>query len=405
MTRENFTLKVREQIAESAGYQCSFPTCDRRTIGPSQTPGNVSKSGYAAHIYAASPRGPRGQGGLSPSELQAAGNGIWLCGTHAKLVDNNRGMDYPPEVLLSYKALHESRVLLEHEGLYPPVGWLHKLEIIASPIFRAQQAIQLAKLNLICGNNGTGKTAIVEWIASFFDCQELRRWMLTGQKPLELRMSVLTPKLQSLSLRAKQGRITYHIEGQEVAFIPVGFTVLKPKRLDYSILDDREMLSRSLGLPAILIPSLLDEANRFPHAHISNLRFEMVESEEDNPTGTKREILRANVPGAYPGLGLRNLSGAEAEGVLLELAMAAARLSGKYCPTLLILDAAAAIICEGFFEYYSYHLLDPINQFQTLLTIPTRNLNLDNIRWNGWQVIRTVGSRPNITLNQDIRRA
>ena len=122
MPRTNFTPKVRERIESAAGHQCSFPACNRRTSGPGPSSEYLSNSGYAAHIYAASSGGPRGQGGLSDVELSDAANGIWLCGRHAKLVDNNKGSAYPPEALHSYKALHEARILLEHEGLYPPIG-------------------------------------------------------------------------------------------------------------------------------------------------------------------------------------------------------------------------------------------------------------------------------------------
>jgi hypothetical protein len=54
----------------------------------------------------------------------------------------------------------------------------------------------------------------------------------------------------------------------------------------------------------------------------------------------------------------------------------------------------------GFFDFYSHHFLDPDNQFQTILCIPTRDLDLNSIRWNGWQVIRTVGKRPDVIIEQ-----
>jgi hypothetical protein len=97
------------------------------------------------------------------------------------------------------------------------------------------------------------------------------------------------------------------------------------------------------------------------------------------------------------------LSGREAERIVLEFATAAARLSGKYCPTLLVIDDSVSIVFEGFFDFYSHHLLDPLNQFQTLMCIAERKLDLDNVKWNGWQVIRTNGKAPNVTLTQDVR--
>lgn len=401
MPRANFSPKVRDLIEAAAGHQCSFPACNRRTNGPGPTSEYISNSGYAAHIYAASKGGPRGQGGLSDAELSGAGNGIWLCGRHAKQVDNNRGIAYPPETLHSYKALHEARVLLEHEGLYPPVGWLHELTIVQGPLFAMPQKVQLSKLNLIYGMNCTGKTAITEWITGFFDPTPLERWTPTKVQPLTLRLSLLNPKLQNLGLKLEGNKLQYSVDGKPVAFIPIGFKIFKPNRLDFSIADDKEMLASALALPVVTIESLIDEVNTFPHAKVSNLRFE--QDADDDGNLIDRFLLRADVQGTVPGLTLRGLSGREGERILLELATAAARLSGKYCPTLLVLDDSISIVFEGFFDFYSHHLLDPLNQFQTLMCIAERNLDLDNVKWNGWQVIRTNGKIPNVTLTQDVR--
>lgn len=401
MPRANFTPKVRELIESAAGHQCSFPACNRRTSGPGLTSEYLSNSGYAAHIYAASSGGPRGQGGLSEAELKGAGNGIWLCGKHAKLVDNNKGNVYPPETLHSYKALHEARVLLEHEGLYPPIGWLHELTIVQGPLFSMLQKVQLSKLNLIYGMNCTGKTAITEWITGFFDSKTLERWTPARKQPLMLRLSLLNPKLQHLGITLDGKTLQYTIDGKPVAFVPIGFKIFKPDRLDFSIQDDREMLAQALSLPIVTIESLVSEVNSFPHAKASNLRFEQDTDDDGNPVD--RFILRADVHGTVTGLTLRGLSGREGECIVLELATAAARLSGKYCPTLLVLDGSISIVFEGFFDFYSHHLLDPLNQFQTLMCIAERELDLDNVKWNGWQVIRTNGKVPNVTLTQDVR--
>jgi hypothetical protein len=401
MPRANFTPKIRELIESAAGHQCSFPACNRRTSGPGPTSEHLSNSGYAAHIYAASRGGPRGQGGLSEAELKGAGNGIWLCGRHAKLVDNNKGNAYPPETLHSYKALHEARVLLEHEGLYPPIGWLHELTIGQGPLFSMPQKVQLSKLNLIYGMNCTGKTAITEWITGFFDSKTLERWTPARKQPLMLRLSLLNPKLQHLGITLDGKTLQYTIDGKPVAFVPIGFKIFKPDHLDLSIQDDREMLAQALSLPVVTIESLVSEVNSFPHAKASNLRFEQDTDDDGNPVD--RFILRADVHGTVPGLTLRGLSETEGERIVLELATAAARLSGKYCPTLLVLDGSISIAFEGFFDFYSHHLLDPLNQFQTLMCITERELDLDNVKWNGWQVIRTNGKVPNVTLTQDVR--
>jgi hypothetical protein len=403
MARENFPPKVRKLIEAAAGHQCSFPACNRRTTGRGPTSDYASNSGYAAHIYAASGGGPRGQGGLSEAELKSAGNGIWLCGIHAKLIDNNRGKSYPPETLHSYKDLHEARVLLEHEGLYPPIGWLHELTIVQGPVFAAPQKVQLSKLNLIYGSNCTGKTALTEWITGFLDPEPLKRWTPAEQQPLILQLTLLNPKLQHLRLKIDGRKLQYFVDGKPVAFIPIGFKIFKPQRLNFSIKDDREMLAAALAIPVVTVESLIEEVNSFTHAKASNLRFELDTDDEGNKTS--RYVLRADLPGTAPGLTLRGLSGREGECILLELATAAARLAGKYCPTLLVFDYSISIIFEGFFDFYSHHLLDPINQFQTLMCIAERNLDLNNVKWNGWQVIRTNGRAPCVTLTQDVRAA
>ncbi|MEZ2352123.1 hypothetical protein [Caballeronia sp. RCC_10] len=320
-----------------------------------------------------------------------------MCGVHAKAVDNNSGVAYSPETLLSYKALHEARVLLEHEGLYPPVGWLHELTILRGPLFTSPQTVQLAKLNLLYGPNETGKTALTEWIAGFFDRRILKRWEEWSDQPLEVRLSLLNPKLQTLQFICDSEGTKYSIDQKSVAFVPIGFNLFRPSRPNFSIDDDLAMLSDALKLPEKTVRSLLSEVNSFAHAEVSNLRFE--------PSEDGSNVLTCDLHGTHPGLALRSLSSREIERVIIELITAAARLSGKYCPTLLILDEVPSLIFEGFFEFYSRHFLDPSNQFQTVMCLPTRGLDLEAVVWNGWQVIRTEGKRPSVRISQRIRPA
>lgn len=161
--------------------------------------------------------------------------------------------------------------------------------------------------------------------------------------------------------------------------------------------DDLAVVSRALNLSPTLVRNLVDEVNSFAHAKVSNMRF------ETNDEGFF--VLRGDVHGTVPGLSLRALSGREVERVLIELATAAARLSGRHCPTLLILDSMPSIIFDGFFDFFSKHLLDPANQFQTILCIPKRQLDLSAIRWKGWEVVRTEGKPPNARISQEIRAA
>ena len=394
--RINFSPAVRKLAADRAGNQCSFPTCNRRTVGPGAAEDQVSGDGIGAHIYSASPQGPRGQGGLSREELEQVENCIWLCSTHAKIVDNNRGVAFPPETLNSYKTLQEARVRRELQGLYSPIGWLHEVAMLENPIFKIGQKIRLSKLNLIYGENESGKSALTEWIAGSFDIKYLRRWWNRQSGPLHVQLSYLNPQLNFIDFRVtSRTKFEVKIGEHAVPFnpIPVRFIRLHDAYLRFD--DDLLNISHNLRLSPQIVRNLVDEIHAFPHARIRNIQFK--KDEQGNRT------LYSDVEGTVPGLSLGMLSGRERERVFMEFATAAARVSGRYTPTMLILDGCPLILFESFFDFYSHHLLDPDNQFQTLMCIPSRELDLERVRWNGWEVIRTIGHSKNIVISQELR--
>jgi hypothetical protein len=176
-TRIDFSAKTRQIIALRSGYRCAHPECDgRTTVGPATQFDQYEDTGKASHIFAASQRGPRGRGNLSDDELGSVANGLWLCGTHADQVDKNDGVDYPPHVLLSWKAVHEFRIAREHGAVLNPFGWIESFHIIDAPVFKPDQNINFANLNVIVGDNAVGKTAICEWLWSLKDSSTLPRW-------------------------------------------------------------------------------------------------------------------------------------------------------------------------------------------------------------------------------------
>src|SRR5436305_14812224 len=85
--RIEFPPNTKKLVASRSAYECSFPNCGLITIWPGARPDEVSITGAAAHIYSASPSGPRGQAELTKDSLCSAENAICLCKTHAKLID------------------------------------------------------------------------------------------------------------------------------------------------------------------------------------------------------------------------------------------------------------------------------------------------------------------------------
>ncbi|KQY50737.1 hypothetical protein ASD46_23340 [Rhizobium sp. Root491] len=105
--RDNFSPAVKKAVAMRAGWQCSFAACQQKTVGPSEeTPGAFAIVGDAAHICAAAPGGRRFDETMSPEERSGIGNAIWLCPTHARLIDRDEAT-YTADMLRAMKAARE----------------------------------------------------------------------------------------------------------------------------------------------------------------------------------------------------------------------------------------------------------------------------------------------------------
>jgi hypothetical protein len=89
-TRHEFSSVTRKTLAERSGYRCSNPECGAATVGPSLVdPEASARVGMAAHIRAASPKGPRYSKQQTKAQRTSADNGLWMCETCGKLVDSD----------------------------------------------------------------------------------------------------------------------------------------------------------------------------------------------------------------------------------------------------------------------------------------------------------------------------
>ena len=109
--RDDFSEEVKAVLGRRVNLRCSKPGCYASTSGPQVDPAKALNVGVAAHITAASPGGPRYDGRLSPEKRQSAENGIWLCQTCAKLVDNDPTR-FTVELLNSWKRWAEEGALM-----------------------------------------------------------------------------------------------------------------------------------------------------------------------------------------------------------------------------------------------------------------------------------------------------
>lgn len=123
--------------------------------------------GVGAHITAASKKGPRYDGDLSPRERSDADNGIWMCQTHAKLVDDNASKHTVAE-LRRWKAQHEDWVFRRVAyGLAHPHAGISVLRITNIGPFRERSEVKLGRVTVVVGDNSAGKTTVCETLAAF----------------------------------------------------------------------------------------------------------------------------------------------------------------------------------------------------------------------------------------------
>lgn len=115
MARDDFSRQTIDRMAKRAGMRCSNPDCRSPTSGPAAAPTDVTNTGVAAHICAASLGGPRYDGDMAPEERSAITNGIWLCQNHAKLVDDDE-IAFPVSLLREWKEVAEHIAALELRG-------------------------------------------------------------------------------------------------------------------------------------------------------------------------------------------------------------------------------------------------------------------------------------------------
>ncbi len=112
--RNDFSVATKELLAKRVAYRCSNPGCRQVTSGPQENPIKVINIGVAAHITAASVDGPRYDPSLTLKERRSPKNGIWLCQSCAKLVDNDP-IRYEVDILHQWKIIAETNAAHELE--------------------------------------------------------------------------------------------------------------------------------------------------------------------------------------------------------------------------------------------------------------------------------------------------
>src|SRR5574337_977426 len=103
-----FPKPVKELLAKQAGQVCS--KCKRNTSGGTSNPQKATIIGEAAHIEGARPSDRRYNPKMTSEERSNIRNGIWLCASCHKEIDDDP-KKFTVELLQEMKKHHEDSVL------------------------------------------------------------------------------------------------------------------------------------------------------------------------------------------------------------------------------------------------------------------------------------------------------
>ena len=110
--RDDFPRQTITEIAKGVGFRCSNPECGRPTVGANEAQDGLITIGVAAHICAASPGGPRYSATQTAEIRRGKDNGIWLCQSCGKIVDDD-SEKFTVEVLTAWKRRAQTRAFRE----------------------------------------------------------------------------------------------------------------------------------------------------------------------------------------------------------------------------------------------------------------------------------------------------
>lgn len=223
--RDLFSARVKDLLAQRAGYRCSFPNCGALTIGPHTESEKVVNTGVAAHITAASPGGPRYDASRTPEQRASSHNGIWLCGTHAHLVDTDV-IRFTTARLQQYRSDHELRVRLEQSGLARPPSMVTEIEVVNQARLRDVR-LELSKATWVLGCNSSGKTTLAHAVAGLFD-RTFEEWIRARRSCSSSRVSIsmFTSDTHRYSIELKDDDVRFRLDGVESPRIPLPVHIL-----------------------------------------------------------------------------------------------------------------------------------------------------------------------------------
>lgn len=390
--RVDFDNNVKEIIAKRAGFRCSFPGCNKTLVGPGVLNDQHITIGECAHIFSAVPIGPRTNGGLSESELKRPENGIYLCRNHHKIIDSkSKDNKYTSDLLTRYKNRHEFIISAELGEFMYPLNWINHIEISGS-IFKNPLGINLGKVTLITGGNGTEKSTFVEVLYSIFEQRIHPRWNKPKVK-FETEVKLDNPVLSKFTTIIEDNQLTYKVNKSLQPFVPYDFFVLYLEKNIGNHTDDLKIIAECLGLERSLVKSML-KTTSIKHG----LRTKMIEIEEVRSKPYPVDILKVDI-GNRRSISFGSCSGTEMSSIILDIAISFATEISKFKSVLLLIDWPPTLSFDdsNIKEYLDY-LQSSKAHFQSIFVSHNPRPELD---WSGWAIAKFININKEITVIQN----
>ncbi|GEP52751.1 hypothetical protein FNO01nite_34230 [Flavobacterium noncentrifugens] len=387
-----FDEKIKIIIAQRSGYKCNFPGCGKTLIGPGQTSLDYISIGEVAHIYSAAKNGPRSDGGLSIEDLKRSENGMLLCRPHHKIVDRkSKNSKYTSDMLSRMKSKHEFSISAELGEYNYPINWVSSIKVIQSSIFKNTLTLDLGKVTFVYGENGVGKTVLVNLLKSIFSQKIISSWKQNSIK-FNVESTLDNPVLSKIDVEIEHGKMTYQIGKSKFPFVPYDFNViylygkLKPLRDDIETIAHCLDISRDY-LIQIISTIGLNFALRTKHIEIRHVR--------KKPYVVDRIYVDIG-NGWVQSFG--SCSSTEQASVVLDIVFSLASEMSKFKSVLMLIDWLPLLwFDDSNIQKYIDFLQSPECHFQTVFVAPNAK---PKVKWTGWTHAHLLRTESGVTIKQ-----